>query len=222
MPPTANPHREPHHDHLWSAEGIVTRDGKEAIDEYLTDMLALEEHIGKAVKSQLRDLKDYPNVVAALRPIHTTIEHHISDLRMMSDRRHAGGVAESVKRAGAAVTGVAAGLIDLVRSEGLPNNLRDDHTAFNLANIGYVMLRTAALAVEDHEVADLAHQHFRDYADAVMRLNNLIPAAVVTYLEQQGLPVRTDIVSEVNQGIARAWGQGSDSPARPGPPVPRP
>src|SRR5215211_2761497 len=156
MFPTAARRRGRHHGgHPWSAEAIVTRDGKEAINHYVTDMLALEEHIEKAVKSQLRDLKDYPNVLAALRPIHTTIEHHISDLRMVSERRNAGGVAESLKREGAAVAGAAAGLIDLVRSEGLPKNLRDDHTAFNLANIGYVMLRTTALAVEDQEVADL-------------------------------------------------------------------
>lgn len=191
----------------------MARDRTEAINSYITDMLALEDHIEKAVKSQLTDLKEYPDVVAALRQIHTRTEHHISDLRMLSDRRNAGGVVESVKRAGSAVAGVAAGLIDLIRTEGLPKNLRDDYTAFNLANIGYVMLHTTALAAEDQEVADLAHQHFRDYTDAVMRLNNLIPAAVVRFLEQQGLTVRADIVSEVNRNVAQAWKQTSDSPA---------
>ena len=191
----------------------MARDRNEAINSYITDMLALEDHIEKAVKSQLTDLKEYPDVVAALRQIHTKIEHHISDLRMLSDRRNAAGVVESVKRAGSAVAGVAAGLIDLVRTEGLPKNLRDDYTAFNLANIGYVMLHTTALAAEDQEVADLAHQHFRDYTDAVIRLSNLIPAAVVRFLEQQGLPVRADIVSEVNQNVTRAWKQTADSPS---------
>jgi hypothetical protein len=191
----------------------VARDRNEAINSYITDMLALEDHIEKAVKGQLTDLKEYPDVLAALRDIHAKVEHHTSDLRMLSDRRNAGGVVESVKRAGSAVAGVAAGVIDLIRTEGLPKNLRDDYTAFNLANIGYVMLHTTALAAEDQEVADLAHQHFRDYTDAVMRLNSLIPAAVVRFLEQQGLPVRADIVSEVNQNVTRAWKQTSDSPS---------
>ena len=101
------------------------------------------------------------------------------------------------------MAGAAAGVIDLIRTEGLPKNLRDDYTALSLANIGYVMLYTTALAVEDQEVADLAHQHFRDYTDAVMRLNSIIPAAVVRYLEQEGLPVRTDIASEVNEKVAQ-------------------
>jgi hypothetical protein len=191
----------------------VARDRNEAINSYITDMLALEDHIEKAVKGQLTDLKEYPEVVVALRDIHTKVEHHISDLRMLSDRRNAGGVVESVKRAGSALAGVAAGVIDLVRTEGLPKNLRDDYTAFSLANIGYVMLHTTALAFDDQEVADLAHQHFRDYTDAVMRLNNLIPAAVVRFLEQQGLPVRADIASEVNENVAQAWKQTSDSPS---------
>ena len=191
----------------------MARDRNEAINSYITDMLALEDHIEKAIKGQLTDLKDYPDVLAALRDIHTKVEHHISDLRMVSDQRKAGGVVESVKRAGSAVAGVAAGVIDLIRTEGLPKNLRDDYTAFSLANIGYVMLHTTALAFEDQEVADLAHQHLRDYTDAVMRLNNLIPAAVVRFLEQQGLPLRADIVSEVNANVAEAWKQTSNSPS---------
>ena len=148
-----------------------------------------------------------------LRQIHHQIEHHISDLRALSDRRNAGGVAEAVKRAGSVVAGAAAGLIDLVRTEGLPKNLRDDYTAFNLAHIGYLMLHTTALSLGNHEVADLGRQHFRDYADAILRFDALIPAAVVRYLQQEGLPVRADIVSEVNANVAEAWKQTSNSPS---------
>ena len=193
----------------------MARDRNEAINSYITDMLALEDHIEKAVKSQLTDLKEYPDVVAALRQIHTKIEHHISDLRMLSDRRNAAGVVESVKRAGSAVAGVAAGLIDLVRTEGLPKNLRDDYTAFNLASVGYVMLHTTALALDDQEVAELSLQHYRDYTDTILRLNQLMPAAVVRFLQQDGLPARDEAVQLANQHVQDAWKQTSSaSPAR--------
>jgi len=191
----------------------VARDRNEAVNSYITDMLALEDHIEKAVRSQLTDLEQYPDVVTELKQVHRKIEHHISDLRTLSDRRNAGGVAESVKRAGSAVAGVAAGLIDLVRTEGLPKNLRDDYTAFNLATIGYVMLHTTALALDDQEVAELAQQHFRDYADAVVRFNAFVPAAVVRFLEHEGLPVRSDVVLQVNRTVEEAWKQASESPA---------
>jgi hypothetical protein len=183
----------------------VARDKNEVINSYITDMLALEDHIEKAVKGQLADLKDYPEILAELRRIHRNVEHHISDLRMLRDRRKAAGVVESVKRAGAAVAGAAAGVIDLLRTEGLPKNLRDDYTAFSLASIGYVMLHTTALALDDREVAELSLQHFRDYADAVLAFNRLIPAAVVRFLQEDGLPARADVVPEVNRRVAETW-----------------
>jgi ferritin-like metal-binding protein YciE len=184
----------------------VARDKNEAINSYIGDMLALEDHIEKALKGQLTDLKDYPDVVTELRQIHRQVEHHISDLRALSDRRSAAGVAQAVKRAGSAVAGAAAGLIDLVRTEGLPKNLRDDYTAFNLANIGYLMLHTTALALGDQEVADLGRQHFRDYAEAILRFDTLVPASVIRYLQQEGLPA-TDVLSQVNRTVKEAWDQ---------------
>jgi hypothetical protein len=186
-------------------EDIVARDRNEAINSYITDMLALEDHIEKAVRSQIEDLKDYPEVVAELRQLHRKIEHHIADLRGLSDRRQSGGVVESVKRAGSAVLGVAAGVIDLVRTEGLPKNLRDDYTALSLAYIGYVMLHTTGLAFDDREVAELAQQGFTDYADALLRLQGLIPAAVVAYFKQEGLPARDDIAPQVRRTVEEAW-----------------
>ena len=85
----------------------MARDRNEAINSYITDMLGLEDHIEKAIRGQIEDLQDYPEVVAELRGIHRKIEHHISDLRGLSDRRQAGGVVESMKRAGSAVLGAA-------------------------------------------------------------------------------------------------------------------
>jgi ferritin-like metal-binding protein YciE len=184
----------------------VARDKDEAINSYIGDMLALEDHIEKALKGQITDLQEYPDVVTELRQIHHQVEHHISDLRALSDRRKAAGVAQAVKRAGSAVAGAAAGVIDLVRTEGLPKNLRDDYTAFNLANIGYLMLHTTALALGDQEVADLGRQHFRDYADAILRFDTLVPVSVIRYLQQEGLPA-TDVVSQVNQTVKEAWDQ---------------
>ena len=126
------------------------------------------------------------------------MEHHLSDLRALADRRKAGGIAETVKRAGAVVAGVAAGVIDLVRTEGLPKNLRDDYTAFSLATISYAMLYTTAAGLGEREVAELAQQHLRDYAGAVTRLNALVPASVIRYLSEEGLPVQESVLSEAS------------------------
>jgi hypothetical protein len=190
-------------------EVTVARDKNEAINSYLSDMLSLEDHIEKAIRGQLQDLKDFPEVVAELKEIQRKVEHHISDLRELTERRNAGDVVTAVKRAGSAVVGAAAGLLDLVRTEGLPKNLRDDYTALSLATIGYVMLHTTALALEDREVAELAQVNFSDYARLVTRLNTLIPGAVLGYLKSEGLPVREDVLRDVGRSIEEVWSAAS-------------
>jgi len=183
----------------------VARDKNEAINSYITDMLALEDHIEKALKGQLEDLKDYPDVIRELTQIHRKVEHHISDLKQLSERRAAGGAADIIKRAGSAVLGLGAAAVDLVRKEGLPKNLRDDYTAFSLATIGYVMLHTTGLSLGEREVAELARQHFSDYADAVTRLHNIVPAAVVRYLKEDGLPAQENVLPEISRAIEEVW-----------------
>jgi ferritin-like metal-binding protein YciE len=183
----------------------VARDKNEAINSYISDMLALEDHIEKAIRGQLEDLKDYPDVISELRQIHRKVEHHISDLRGLSEGRQAGGVKETVKRAGSAVLGAAAGVIDLVRTEGLPKNLRDDYTALSLASVSYTMLHTTGLSLGDQEVAELARQGFADYAESLTRLQAIIPAAVVAFFKQEGLPAREDVLPEVRRTIEEVW-----------------
>jgi hypothetical protein len=190
-------------------EATVTRDKNEAINSYLSDMLSLEDHIEKAIRGQIQDLKDYPEVTAELKEIQRKVEHHISDLRELTERRNTGGVTTAVKRAGSAVVGAAAGLLDLIRTEGLPKNLRDDYTALSLATIGYVMLHTTALALEDREVAELAQVYFSDHARSVTRLNSIIPGAVLGFLKIEGLPVREDVLGEVTRSIEQVWGSAS-------------
>ncbi|HEY9015818.1 MAG TPA: hypothetical protein VIM84_12240, partial [Gemmatimonadales bacterium] len=183
----------------------MARSKDEAINSYVTDMLSLEEHIQKAVKGQLEDLADYPEVTRDLRQVLRKVEQHISDLRELSDRRKAEGPSDLVKRAGSALLGLGAAAVDLVRNEGLPKNLRDDYTAFSLATIGYLMLHTTALALQEQEIADLARQHFADYAQAVTLLHNVIPGAVVRFLREDGLPVRDDVLPGISRTIEEIW-----------------
>jgi hypothetical protein len=192
----------------------VPRDKDEAINSYVTDMLSLEEHIEKAVRGQLEDLEDYPEVSRDLKQVLRKVEQHISDLKDLSLRRGAKGPSDAIKRAGSALLGLGAAAVDLVRTESLPKNLRDDYTAFSLATIGYVMLHTTALSLQEQEVAELARQHFADYAQAVTLLHNVIPGAVVRFLREDGLPVREDVLPEISRTIEEIWRSQSDQVPR--------
>ena len=183
----------------------MARDREEALNSYITDMLALEEHIEKAIKGQIKDLKDDPEFVREIQSINRTVEHHISDLKALVDRRDAGGAADAIKKVGANLAGLAAGAIDLLRTEGMPKNLRDDYAAFSLATISYVMLHTTALAMGNPEVSDLGRQHFIDYAQVVTRLNQVVPAAVVRQLQREGLAASDVVLNEVNRTVEEGW-----------------
>jgi len=194
----------------------MSRDTSEAINSYITDMLALESHIHKAVTGQIEDLdEEYPEVVRHLRVVEREIDGHIDTLKSLVERRaDAGqGLADVVKRAGSAILGAGAAAVDFVRNEKLPKNLRDDYTATSLAAIGYVMLHTTALSLGDREVADLAHRHLKDHARNVMMLHNLIPGAVITFLQNDGLPARQDVLTEISRNIETVWSdQGGTVP----------
>lgn len=183
----------------------MARDRNETINSYITDMLSLEEHIEKALRGQLEDLKEYAEVVRDLKQVYRKTEHHISDLRELTKRRDARTTGDAIKRFGSVLLGLGAAAVDLVRNEGLAKNLRDDYTAFSLATIGYVMLDTTALALDEQEVSALARQNFRDYAEAVTLLHNLIPGAVVRFLREEGLAVREDVLPEISRTIEEVW-----------------
>jgi hypothetical protein len=192
----------------------VARNKDEAINSYITDMLSLEEHIEKAVRGQLNDLEDYPEVTRDLKQVLRKVEQHVSDLQELSERRKAKGASDAIKKAGSAVLGLGAAAIDLVRTEGLPKNLRDDYTAFSLATIGYLMLHTTALSLQEPEVAELARQHFADYAQSVTLLHNIVPGAVIRYLREEGLPVQEGVLPEISRTIEEIWHSQSDQAPR--------
>jgi ferritin-like metal-binding protein YciE len=195
-------------------ERNVAQNKNEVINSYITDMLALEDHIEKAVRAQLNDLEDYPEVTRDLKQVLRKVEQHVSDLNELSERRKAKGPADVIKKAGSAVLGLGAAAIDLVRTEGLPKNLRDDYTAFSLATIGYLMLHTTALSLEEREVAQLARQHFADYAQSVTLLHNVIPGAVIRFLREEGLPVQESVLPQISQTIEEIWHAQSNQAPR--------
>jgi hypothetical protein len=67
------------------------------------------------------------------------------------------------------------------------------------------MLYTTGLSLGEREVAELARQHFSDYAEAVTRLHNIVPGAVVRYLREDGLPVQESALTEISRAIEGVW-----------------
>lgn len=178
-----------------------------SIAGYVTDMLALELHIREAIDGQLRDLADDPDSAPQLESIRDMCTAHAHALQALGDRREYGGpgVAGIVKKAAASVLGVGAAAIDLVRTEQVPKMLRDDYAAVSLATIGYVMLHTAALALDDTEVAELAQSHLEEHTKGLMTLHNMVPGAVVRFLQAEGLPAASRVLPAVSANLDAVW-----------------
>jgi len=147
-------------------------------------------------------------VTIILSTISSTTARHIGALKALKTSRHidtGSMVADAVKRAGSVVAGLGAAAVDLVRTEKLPENLRDDYTAYSLASIGYQMLMTTAMSLDDEEVAGHARTHFTNYAKVVAELSQAIPGAVIEELRNQGLSVNPDAAETVRQEIENIW-----------------
>src|SRR5215218_3389417 len=116
---------------------------RQTIADYVGDMAALESHIEEALDRQLTEVKDDPIALAAVRDFHDMVKRHRDTLKA-TEQETGKTIGTPIKEAGAALFGKAAGVIDLVRTEGISKGLRDDYAAFSLAAISYSMLHTTA------------------------------------------------------------------------------
>jgi len=191
----------------------MTRTVNETIHSYVTDMLALENQIGTALKGQVKDhQKDHPKFATMLEDIRGMAERHEKSLKSLEETHDAGAkhdIADFFKRTATSVAGAGAAAIDMMRSEKLPKDLRDDYTALSLGTIGYTMLFTTARALGDSSVATVAERHLKDYAGVVMRLSDIIPSTVVDVLRADGQAVDASVLTEINETVERAWRQQS-------------
>jgi ferritin-like metal-binding protein YciE len=179
---------------------------RRTIADYVGDMAALESHVEEALDRQLTEVKDDPVALAAVRDFHDMVKRHRDTLRAM-DEETGKTIGTPIKEAGAALFGKAAGIIDLLRSEGISKGLRDDYAAFSLAAISYSMLHTTATALDDSRVASLAERHLRDHADAIMRINEIMPEVVMRELEKDGHRADAAAVEATRAAVLRSWQQ---------------
>jgi ferritin-like metal-binding protein YciE len=185
---------------------VVDEKHRQTIADYVSDMAALESHIEEALDRQLIEFKDDPAALAAVRAFHDMVKQHRDTLKTMEEETGK-TIGTSIKEAGAALIGKAAGIINFVRTEGISKGLRDDYAAFSLAAISYSMLHTTATALGDSRVASLAERHLRDHADAIMRINDVMPGVVTRELEKDGHRADNAAVQATREAVLRSWQQ---------------
>ncbi|HUS14514.1 MAG TPA: DUF892 family protein [Chloroflexia bacterium] len=177
---------------------------EQILQKYVGDMHALESHIFQAIDKQVKLAENDPEAKAKFAEFTGTLQGHLTSLEARLDAL--GGSATSpIKDAGAAVLGIAAGLIDKVRAEEISKDLRDDYTAMNHAIISYIMLNATALALGDNETAALAERNVTDLAGFVVWINNHMPKFVIDDLRDSGASIDGGAVAASQAAVKRIW-----------------
>jgi ferritin-like metal-binding protein YciE len=182
----------------------VQQKHEKTVADYVGDMTALEAHIEEALDRQLTEVQDDREARSAVQGFHDMVKQHRDTLIALQEDIGA-TPGNPIKAAGAALLGKAAGVIDLVRTEGISKSLRDDYAAFSLAAISYSMLHTTATGLGNQRVASLAERHLTDYAGAIERINEIMPEVVERELTKDGHQTQPGAVAATRQVVPRAW-----------------
>ena len=177
-----------------------------AISDWVGDIVALETHVEEAMDRQLKLESPCPTLSAAIQRFHDAVR--ASKQRAVAYQEQYGSEpGNPIIKAGSNLLGKAAGMIDLMREDGVAKALRDDYTAYNLLAISYTMLHTTATALADPATQTFAEQGLRTYANLVQDINHLMPEAVVQELkDNDDHPLQNpNVVDECRHLVQQVW-----------------
>jgi ferritin-like metal-binding protein YciE len=179
---------------------------RHSIQTYLSDMLALEQHIAVPLKRQLEmdDTSNYSGAIGVISTIQSLTASHVTALEQCLEQL-GGHEASPVKSAWSSLLGAGAAAIDSVRKTKVSKNLRDDYTALSLASISYTLLHATSVGLGDTTVADLAKRHLADYARCIMQISQVIPDVVLQELRDDGEAVQTGAAELIRQQTNEIW-----------------
>jgi ferritin-like metal-binding protein YciE len=185
-------------------QSMAESQNQDTIKTYVGDMYSLEGHIEEALDLQLEKVKDHPKAEAAVRRFHGTVRTQRDAMKAHLDALDS-GTSGTLKSAVSDLFGMAAGVIDMVRTEPASKLLRDDYTAFNLAAMGYHMLYGTSLMLNDQKTAALAERHHRAYTDMVQDINQIILSVVADELRKDGLKLNEKAMDSATETMNEDW-----------------
>jgi ferritin-like metal-binding protein YciE len=179
---------------------------KHSLQTYVSDLLALEEHIGKPLDGQLASdaTKRYPQALTVIQSLKTINDSHQAALKQCLESL-GGHEASPIKSAWSNLLGGAAAAIGAARKTKVTKWLRDDYTALSLAGMSYTLLHATAVGLGDVATATLAKQGLADYARAVMQINQVIPEVVLAELQEDGETVAAGAAETIRQQTNEIW-----------------
>ena len=187
-------------------------DQQHSLATYVSDMLALEEHIRIPFSAQNedKDFAQYANAGPLVMRLSALCDTHVQALKSCLDTL-GGHEASPAKTAVTNIEGWFASAIDKMRKTKVAKALRDDYTALALCTVSYSMLLATANAYGDSRVAQLAERHLTEYAQAVMEIGDAMPDIVVQDLRAIGMQADASTIDPSRERISAAWRSGAQA-----------
>jgi len=165
-----------------------------ALWNQVAGMLTLEQRLENSLRWQEETRNHSPGINSQLGSIRGNALRHIRCLKEL--RGWPGG------RDG---TGVQPPGEKEKVGESIRHELPEDLALISLTAGGYLMLLTAARALDETELAELAERHLRDHTEGAIRILGVIPLVVVESLREEGTEVRAEAVPSVARTVAEIW-----------------
>ena len=184
----------------------------EVLTTYTSDVHALVTHGLQAIHRQVEQLKNVSHQDAKSAVV--VFEGNLKRQQAVLEERlkTLGGKATApVKDAVSAIAGVAAGLIDAVRSAETAKAIRDDHTYFNHLGISWLMLYTTATSLADAETAALAERGYQDTTQMIMHVDRILPKIVTEELREDRELMPIDVQEQARVMVKNAWNREAPS-----------
>lgn len=183
-------------------------DRTDILNDYVTDMAAVEQHILDAVERQLASdaTQKYPDAVRVLSDLKSALQSHVKSLETYNENTKDGGVKEAVKEAVTGALGVAAGFYDQIRStDKVSRMIRDSYTATSLAAVSYHMLYTTALGLKATDLSGLALRNLRDLTPLLVDLSKVVCTVVAAELADEDKVIDSSVAPQAIADTQEAW-----------------
>ena len=188
--------------------GVADDDARHSVATYVSDMLALEQHMRAPLDRQVKDedTAKFTNAATISTKLRSLVDSHEAALTAQL-KALGGDGAQGVKSAWSGLLGAGAAAVSGSRKTKISKALRDDYTALGLATISYTMLHTTALGLGDEVTAALAKRHLDDYTPIVVEISKAIPAIVLEELRNDGENVRLSAAQLAERNTTDSWNQ---------------
>jgi|GEM_PF-1435980 len=184
----------------------TTSKTNELLTTYLSDVHALVSHGLQAIDRQVENLKNvsHQDAKTAVKDFQSILKTQKSELESRI-KQLGGSPTQPIKDAVAAAAGIAAGLINAVRTSEAAKSIRDDHTFFSHLGVAWLMLHTTASSLGDGETKSLADRGYSDTTKVIMEINRILPKIVVEELRENKELHPADTNEETRQMVHNAW-----------------